>query len=158
MQRTATTAAGLKGKTPLGVLLGETPDISQYLDFAWYDWVWFKENAGLSIPVIGRFLGIADTASNLMSYHILPESGVPIMAGTVQRMTYLERGMEVNKQRMRDYNQKIAVKFKEDRISTDGVKPTEEQWGDLVQEDDEFAEEFNRFCLLYTSPSPRDRG
>ena len=79
-----------------------------------------------------------------MSYHILPESGVPIMAGTVQRMTYLERGMEVNKQRMRDYNQKIAVKFKEDRVSTDGMKPTEELWGDLVQGDDEFAEEFNR--------------
>ena len=94
--------------------------------------------------MIGRFLGIADTASNHMSYHILPESGVPMTAGTVQRMTYLEKKMEVNKQRMRDYDQKIGVKFKENRISTDGMRPTLEQWDDLVQEDEDFAEEFNR--------------
>ena len=44
MQVTATKAAGLAGLTPLGYLTGETPDISQYLDFGFYDWVWYKEN------------------------------------------------------------------------------------------------------------------
>jgi hypothetical protein len=39
IQLTASTAAGLEGKTPLGKLTGETPDISQYLDFGWYDCV-----------------------------------------------------------------------------------------------------------------------
>ena len=39
MQLTVSNAAGLNGKTPLGDLTGETPDISQYLDFGWYDWV-----------------------------------------------------------------------------------------------------------------------
>ena len=33
MQLTASNAAGLEGRTPLGDLMGETPDISQYLDF-----------------------------------------------------------------------------------------------------------------------------
>ena len=40
MQLTASNAADLDGRTPLGALTGKTPDISQYLDFAWYDWVW----------------------------------------------------------------------------------------------------------------------
>ena len=28
-------------------IMGETPDISEYLDFGFYDWVWYKDNAGL---------------------------------------------------------------------------------------------------------------
>ena len=72
MQMTATHAAGLNGQTPLGALLGETPDISHLLDFGWYDFIWFKENAGLDVPQLGRFLGIDDSVSNLISYWILP--------------------------------------------------------------------------------------
>mmetsp|Transcript_24453 Transcript_24453/g.37197 ORF Transcript_24453/g.37197 Transcript_24453/m.37197 type:complete len:170 (-) Transcript_24453:2332-2841(-) len=55
MQLTAANAAGLEGETPLGALLGETPDISAYLDFGWYDWVWFKENAGLMSHISALF-------------------------------------------------------------------------------------------------------
>ena len=73
MQLSASNAAELEGKTPLGKLTGETPDISQYLDFGWYDWVWYKENAGLDVPRLGRFLGIASSSSNLMTYHTFTE-------------------------------------------------------------------------------------
>ena len=47
-------------------------------------------NYGLSVPKIGRFLGMAESASNLMSFYTLPESGQPVVAGTVQRITHLE--------------------------------------------------------------------
>ena len=144
MQLTASNAANLNGKTPLGAITGETPDISQYLDFGWYDWVWFKENAGLDVPRLGRFLGIADSASNLMTFHILPESGIPITAGTVQRVTHLEQQTEAVQQQMNIFNQKIASKFKEGRVSTDGDKPALTEWADLLDEDEDFAAEFNR--------------
>ena len=91
MQVTASNAANLQGRTPLGALTGETPDISQYLDFAWYDWVWYRTNAGLDIPKLGKFLGVAHSASNMLTFHILPESGIPIQAGTVQRVTKPEK-------------------------------------------------------------------
>ena len=144
MQHTATNAAGLEGKTPLGDLTGETPDISQYLDFGWYDWVWFKENAGLATPKLGRFLGIAQQSSNLMTFHILPESGIPIMAGTVQRLTELEKQTDAHKERMKEYSDKIAAKFKEGRLSVDGDKPDLADWEDLLDNDPDFAEEFGR--------------
>ena len=107
MQLTASNAADLNGRTPLGAITGETPDISQYLDFGWYQWVWYKENAGLAVPQIGRFLGVADSASNIMSYYILPESGIPIIAGTVQRVTTLELETDATKERIERFNQKI---------------------------------------------------
>ena len=42
MPITASFAADLQGRTPLEALTGETPDISQYLDFGFHDRVWFK--------------------------------------------------------------------------------------------------------------------
>ena len=143
MQLTASYAARLNGKTPLGSITGETPDISQYLDFGWYDWVWYKEKAGLDVPWIGKFLGIADSVSNLMTYHILPASGIPITAGTVQRVTHLEQQTDAVRQRMIEFNNKIADKFKEGRIATEGDKPSLQEWADLLEEDDDFATEFN---------------
>ena len=38
---------------------GETPNISEYLDFGFYDWVWYKDNARLGKNSIGQWLGIA---------------------------------------------------------------------------------------------------
>ena len=144
MQLTASDAAGLEGRTPLGDLLGETPDISQYLDFGWYDWVWFKENAGLDVPRIGRFLGIVKSCSNIMTYHILPESGIPIQAGTVQRVTEPEKNTDATKEKMKVFNDKISDKFKEGRLASGGTKPNLEEWEELLEDDPDFAEEFNR--------------
>ena len=35
------------GRTPIEIVTGETPDISEYTDFGFYDWVTHKQNAGL---------------------------------------------------------------------------------------------------------------
>jgi hypothetical protein len=53
MQRTSTQAGGLRGAE----VTGETLNISEYLDFGFYDHVSFKENAGLGVTSIGRWLG-----------------------------------------------------------------------------------------------------
>ena len=37
-------AAGL---TPVEIITGEIPDISEYTDFGFYRWITFKQNAGL---------------------------------------------------------------------------------------------------------------
>jgi hypothetical protein len=46
-------------RTPLEIITGETPNISEYLDFGIYDWITFKTNAGLAPPVLGRWLGVS---------------------------------------------------------------------------------------------------
>ena len=140
MQLTASYAARLEGKTPLGVLTVETPDISQYLDFAWYDWVWYKENPGLEVPKLGRFLGVSHSSSNLMTFHVLPESGIPIQAGTVQRVTELEKQTDENKEKIKVFSDKIIHIF---RLSVDGDKPKLEDWADLLEDDQDFVDEFN---------------
>mmetsp|Transcript_24453 Transcript_24453/g.37196 ORF Transcript_24453/g.37196 Transcript_24453/m.37196 type:complete len:272 (-) Transcript_24453:1442-2257(-) len=54
------------------------------------------------------------------------------------------------KQRMKEFNEKIANKFKETRLLTDGDRPDLDNWVDLLEDDDDFADEFNR---LYDNPA-----
>jgi hypothetical protein len=51
--RTSNTARGLNGRCPLEKVTGESVDISEYLDFGFYDWVWFKDNAGVGESKVG---------------------------------------------------------------------------------------------------------
>ena len=90
MQTTASFVAYLQGRTPLESLTGETPDISQHLDFGFYDRVWFKEDAGLVETKLGRFLEASHHIGYLMSYWVLPSSGIPMLRTTVQQVINLE--------------------------------------------------------------------
>ena len=74
MRITASFSANRQGRTPLEALTGETPDISQYLDFGFYDRVWFKEDAGLGETKLGRSLGVSRHVGSLISYWVIPVS------------------------------------------------------------------------------------
>ena len=80
-----------KGRMSIEYISGETPDISEYVDFSFYDWVVFRNNAGVGPSQIGRWLGVSHKVGQLMSYWILPVSGIPISCVTVQRLTNLEQ-------------------------------------------------------------------
>ena len=57
---TYSTARGLTGHIPLTQVTGETADILEYLDFAFYDQVWFKDNAGSSLFEPGWWLSVSE--------------------------------------------------------------------------------------------------
>ena len=67
-QITALFSENLQGRTPLKALTGETPDISQYRDFGFYDRVCFKEDSGLGETMLAIFLGVYHQVGSLMSY------------------------------------------------------------------------------------------
>ena len=48
-----------EGRAPLEYVTGETPDISQYLDFGFYDWVSYRIISGLDELSLGRWLGVS---------------------------------------------------------------------------------------------------
>ena len=89
-------------------------------------------------------MNITESFSNLILYHVLPESGLPITAGTVQKVTETEKQTETNKERIETFSKKLAEKFKKDRLATAGTKPDLKNWTDLLENDKNFAAEFNR--------------
>ena len=75
------------GRNLLEYITGETPDISEYLDFTFYDWVTYHANEGLGELSIGRWLGVSHKVGQAVYYWILPVSGIMILCTTVQRLS-----------------------------------------------------------------------
>ena len=72
-----------EGRTPLEIITGETPDISEYVDFDFYDWVLYCSNVGLEEVEVARWLGVLHRVRRMTSYWLLPISGIPISATTM---------------------------------------------------------------------------
>jgi hypothetical protein len=87
MRMTTSHAGRLQCRTPIKAVLGEMPDMLEHLDFGFYDWVWFKRDAGIGEIEIGKWLGMFKSMGSLMSYYALPITGVPVSRTTVQRVT-----------------------------------------------------------------------
>ena len=136
---------GLGGGIPLEQVTGETPDISEYLDFGFYDWVWFHENAGLGPRKLGKWLGVSHRVGTLMSYYVLQENGTVVSRTSVQRITNLEQRVEENKTAFADFLASIYQRLNDgEEYPTDGSKIDPEVWTDLIDEDEDFREEFQR--------------
>lgn len=57
------------------------------MDFVFWDWVYYKDNAGYGVNKIGKFLGVASNVGNSMCYHILTGDSVKVISrSTVARV------------------------------------------------------------------------
>ena len=64
----------VSGRTSLEYITGETPNISEYLDFIFYDLFTYHANARLGELLLGRWLYMYHKVGQAMSYWILPVS------------------------------------------------------------------------------------
>ena len=106
--RTSNTSRGLNGRCPLEMITGESVDITEYLDFGFYDWIWYKDNAGLGETKMGRWLGVSHHVGPLMSFWILTSGSQVLSRTTVQRVTNLELQLEENIARCRAFDTRVA--------------------------------------------------
>ena len=108
--RTSSDAGDLRTRTPLERVSGDTVDISEYLDFGFYDWCWYHENTGLGPTKLGRWLGVAHRVGGLMSYWVLTVNSTGIARTTVQRVTSLEMQQGHMKERTLAFDEAIRDK------------------------------------------------
>ena len=139
---THTSAGDLNGNIPITNVTGETPDISEYLDFGFYDEVWWKDNAGLSPDEPGRWLGVSHRTGRAMCYHILTQRGTVVSRSTVQRVTNTEKTTIRVKDIFEKFDMAISTRLKSPARGYIGDKPNPEDWADLMHDDDDFRTEF----------------
>jgi hypothetical protein len=79
-------------RTPYEVLTGDTPDISDYLNFEFYQWVKVYDPTAFpsSRKYLGRWLGPAHQIGQALCYFILKENGQVIARTTVRSLTDTE--------------------------------------------------------------------
>ena len=109
--RTSNSLRGLEGRCPLERITGETVDILEYLDFGFYDWIWYRENAGLGETKIGRWLGVSHRIGTLMSFWVLRSTVKVLSRTTVQRVTNLEMKISDNEARMSNFTTLITERI-----------------------------------------------
>ena len=76
----------LDGRTPLESTTGETPDISELLDFEFYGvFKYHGRNSGGTENDLGRWLGVAENVEQAMCYyHVLQPNGRVLVHSTVR--------------------------------------------------------------------------
>jgi hypothetical protein len=94
---------------------GDTPDISEYIDFDFYDWVWYwdtpdKENS----PKMGRWLGPSHWSGAAMCYFVLVSNGEVILRTSVQHVTKLEMVQDEIKHKMEAYNNEVQGRLRDE--------------------------------------------
>ena len=139
-------APSSNGLPPESLITGEVPEISAYLEFDFYDWVEFRENAGLGPSSIGRWLGVSHSFGKLMSFWVLGISGAVMPRGTVARLLNLKRQDPIVKNQMDEFDAAIRERLNDpNHIIPNNftVENGRRVWNLLDIEDDPiFAEEF----------------
>ncbi len=83
---------------------GQTIDISEWLDFDFYDRVWYWDQPKADMTTeqarIGRWLGIAHRVGSDMTYWVLTESGRVIARSTVQHITISDMATDAIRDRV----------------------------------------------------------
>ena len=145
MQKTSSDACTLHGRTGLEKVTGETPEISEYIDFGFNDQCWYKENAGMGETKMGRWLGVSHKTGSLMSFWVLMPSCRVVSRTSVQRITNLELQEKTNKRRMTAFDDAVKEYLRDyNHVLNDSGKPEPYNWSAHSFEDDsDFQEEFD---------------
>ena len=126
-------------------MTGETPEISEYIDFSFYDPCWYEENACMGETKMGRWLGVSNKTGSLMSFWILTPSCRVVSRTSVQRITNLELQEETNKRRLTAFDDAVKGYLRDyNHVLNDGSKSEPYDWSTHPFDDDpDFQVEFD---------------
>lgn len=112
--------ASKDGRTPFERITGDTIDISEWLEFEFYDICWYWDNQHDSTePKIGRWLGVSHRVGSALCYWILTNNGKVIARTTVQHVTKLETETRDIQQKIRDYHVSLNNHIGAEEFTTD---------------------------------------
>ena len=123
--------------TGIEIVTGETPDISEWVDFEFYDRVWFYDQKKMEMDGSGRqlarWLGVSHRVGSNLCYWLLLEKGKVIARTTVKHVV---REDVLNDDVKRQIERRFDIAM-EDRLSKNGFINPDMQDEDHTQADGE---------------------
>ena len=118
-------------------MTGSTADISHICEFAWYDWVMFRDNIP-TFPddrlVLGRYLGPAINIGSALTAKILKFNGQVVYRSTLQHLNDDERACPVHTANRKAYDDSIAERLgpaaQEDDFPAEDLTPKYDPFGE----------------------------
>ena len=168
------TSRGNDGRTGYEELTGKTPDISEWLDFQFYDLVWYQNDEKPSIndesSKLGRWLGVSHRVGSDLCYWILTKAGQVLSCTTVQHVTDLDQSTTTMSERINAFNNAVndrlsdigyvdnsigdGTPYIEDIMLDDGgigndhrtgIIPTDEEYGSMLVTEKSDADDFESY-------------
>jgi hypothetical protein len=132
---------GNNGRPPLEMITGETVDLSEYLDFGFYQWVYFKSGArALGENTLGRWLGVAHRIGNAMCYYVIDSKGEILVTSTVAAVPNLDLQTPAVKQLTDQFDADLLVRLNDEnfRIPHNAELPDDSphSWRQLWSDED----------------------
>ena len=136
---TATDHIQLDGVTPFAKIYGYTPNIAEYIQFKWFQWVWFNDPRTPEKEKLGRWCGAAHDCGQGMAYNILSSKGnfltrstaTPLTCADEEQPEMVERKAEFMKE-MED----IIGNYSQATISNTEGKLSDDPYESLFEDDD----------------------
>ena len=82
---TTTDIFDLNGRTPFENVLGFTPDVSEIVEFGWFEWVWFHNPVDPTKDQLGRWKGLAHNVGQGLAYYILNMNADAVIRSAVSK-------------------------------------------------------------------------
>lgn len=111
---------GLDQRPGIEKVMGQTGDISEWLDFSLYDRVWYWDQPKTDMTNeqarLGRWLGIAHRVGSDMTYWVLTESGRAIARSTVQHVTITDMATDAIRDRVSHFDATLLTRLSDDNF------------------------------------------
>jgi len=109
------------GRTPYEVITGNTPDISEWAEFGWYEPVYQYQDVPFpqTKRIIARWLGVAHRVGQALCYWILTESGQVVARTSIQKLTDDELKSPVTITELAQFDEKIQAKLGKPILETE---------------------------------------
>jgi hypothetical protein len=158
-------ARGKDHRSGFEEVTGNTPDISEWLDFEFYDLVWwidrpYKPDITDDVRRLARWLGVSHRVGSDMCYWLITESGQIVSKTSVEHVTRDDYLPADTKKKIEDFNAKLEERLDDANFVIDGdgefdtmyledmdyddnpgvavdggVTPSEEEYGDMLIDD-----------------------
>ena len=103
-----------KGRTGYEIVFGLTPDISEYVEFQFYDYCWYWDTPQ-SFPHekkhLGRWLGVAHRVGQAMVFFVMNDNGHVLARSTVMPLEPGDYDVDENKERIIDLDATIKARI-----------------------------------------------
>jgi len=118
---TANDLCALHGGTPYEMVTGNTPDISEYVEFIWYDPVFYYDDTPFpqGKHILAQWLSVAHQVGQAMCYWLLTQTGQVIARTSVQNLTLDELFSPDIKQAIHDFDISVHDILKSHEIRDD---------------------------------------
>ena len=149
-------ARGSDGRTGHEEVMGQTPDILEWIDFEFYDLVWWWDTGQGGKPGVGddprqlaRWLGPSHRVGSDLCYWLITESGKLLSNSSVQHVTRDDYLNPEKKAQIEEFNRKLEERLDDRNFMVEGAG----EYAHLFMDD---VEDFEENLGVVSGTTPTD--